>query len=457
MPCNGDPSGWSGDASPVALPPDGYWRHLKTKFAPDVVYAVAAKSEDRVGELKASTFPRPQQDEAARALATIGADGWVECVARYRCSEDDELLTRAHFDAGRCPRDDGGEVIEELIYERELAPSRKVEWAIAIHGMNTAGAWQEEFSWYIGTSQGRSVPVAVYKYGRVITGVILAFRRKKKKEGLREKLVTLQRQADSQGFDHPPDIIVHSFGTWLIGQILLDQLEARKSKKPRKTNENEIVFGRLILAGCILRPDFPWAAIKKAKMVEEVLLHYGTKDKVVPLAHWGIRDSGPSGRRGFDRDPDSGAFEVVNLRAEGYGHSDLFSVKKCVVDGTPLQKCSPGSRRHLDHTYQEYWKPFLTLPAAEFDSAFAVGVRVNPPREWKQAWWPLRGTVLPWIALPLLIALLVMVVGLIGEGVEELLRVAVIASAVAGALLVVFVLLMLLQTLVRSFRRTKDT
>jgi len=43
------------------------------------------------------------------------------------------------------------------------------------------------------------------------------------------------------------------------------------------------------------------------------------------FVHATIWDSGPSGRRGFDRD------QVLNLRAEGYGHSDLFSILPLIL------------------------------------------------------------------------------------------------------------------------------
>ena len=41
-------------------------------------------------------------------------------------------------------------------------------------------------------------------------------------------------------------------------------------------NETErLCFGRIILTGCILRPDFDWATIKAAGLVDEVMNHGG--------------------------------------------------------------------------------------------------------------------------------------------------------------------------------------
>ena len=120
-------------------------------------------------------------------------------------------------------------------------------------------------------------------------------------------------------------------------------------------------FGRVILTGCILRPDFDWGKIKEARLIEEVLNHYGTKDWVVPLAQATICDSGPSGRRGFD------GREVINVQAKGCGHSDLFSITDFANESGFFSRNARGAGAvtHLEHAYTRYWKPFLTLPREE--------------------------------------------------------------------------------------------
>jgi hypothetical protein len=125
--------------------------------------------------------------------------------------------------------------------------------------------------------------------------------------------------------------------------------------------EEQLRFGRIILTGCILPPGFDWKRITDAGLVEDVLNHTANKDRIVPLARLAIRDSGPSGRRGFDGE------QVINLCAEGCGHSDLFSIEKCLASGKCCQRCTgaPGETRHLEHFYTQYWRPFLTLPSQE--------------------------------------------------------------------------------------------
>ncbi len=254
--------------------------------------------------------------------------------------------------------------------------------------MNTSGAWQEAFNWKFSTTWGRSVPVAVYKYGIVIMGVVLAWRRRKLQRELRTKLAALRDQARTEGFLGNPDVIAHSFGTWLFGHLLAEEL--------KRNEEDSLKFGRIILAGCILRPDFDWKGIRQAHLVEDVLNHYGTVDSIVPLAHATITDSGPSGRRGFDGD------QVLNIQATGFGHSDLFSIDKRHANGLT----------YLANSYQKYWRPFLTLPTEELSS---LPDRMDPERPWRKLPWPMRGSLFPFLALPLVLAL----AGLLTAGIGQ--------------------------------------
>jgi hypothetical protein len=79
--------------------------------------------------------------------------------------------------------------------------------------MKTAGAWQEAFSWHLATTWGRGVPVAVYKYGIVVAGVIMAWRRRELVRQFRNKVAVLRDEARAQGYSGNPDLVAHSFGT----------------------------------------------------------------------------------------------------------------------------------------------------------------------------------------------------------------------------------------------------
>lgn len=236
--------------------------------------------------------------------------------------------------------------------------------------------------------RGRSVPVAVYKYGKVIAGVLMTWRRRNLQRSLRDKLAALQHEARARGYGGNADVVAHSFGTWLFGHLVKDELARNPNDRLR--------FGRVILLGCILRPDFNWKSVKEAGLVQDVLNHFGTGDRVVPLAHATISDSGPSGRRGFDET------EVINIRADAFGHSDLLSIDKKLKSGVT----------YLSNSYQRYWRPFLTLPREELSN---IPDRIIPPKPWRQLWWPLRGTVFPFFALPLVLAVITFLVGIVGS------------------------------------------
>jgi hypothetical protein len=261
--------------------------------------------------------------------------------------------------------------------------SRDVIWALALHGMNTRGAWQEELNWRVSTAYGRSVPVAIYKYGLVRPGAIWRPSLRAKIEDVASKIAELRGDTFQSGFSGPPDVIAHSLGTWLIGHALQWYPSLR--------------IGRLILTGSILRPDFDWARILARGQVEAILNHYGSEDFWARIAHFVIPDSGPSGRRGFNAGND-----VTQVCAQGFGHSDFF-----------LQK-------NLGTVFENVWRPFLTSQLVVEISASAE------PSEWAPAPWILRATILPLILLTVYWAIVGALVGacLLGlyDGARWLLR-----------------------------------
>lgn len=369
----------------------------------------------------------PPKDVAADLLGRLEADGWLARVERHTCPGCNQELSEEEIAASVCPHcgvvySESGGISTETVWVRHLAPTRSVDWVIAIHGMNTSGTWQEEFSWTISTTWGRSVPVAAYKYGIVIAGVILAWRRDRLVRDLRNKLVTLRDQARAHGFEGNPDVIAHSFGTWLFGHLLQGET--------KRAPVDQLKFGRIILAGCVLRPDFDWKYLKDANLIEDVLNHYGTADTVVPFAHLTIWDSGPSGRRGFDSD------QVLNVRASGFGHGDLFSISKRAITGAT----------YLVNSYQRYWRPFLTLPSEELSS---LPDRRNPQTSWHQLPWPLRGTIFPFIALPLVAATIAFLLATIGQFLWEWRTVVV---KIAGGGVLGGILLVVLIAIVSAWR-----
>lgn len=397
--------GWG---SPAIIPPADYWDRLNGEFSSPLLYELKRLSDDRLNEFTPDALPLPES-QAVALLDRVAADGWFNKIERFHCPNCHFQLSTQEAAQTLCPEcnevyNQHDRVINKTVYFRRLAPIRVVDWVIAIHGMNTRGEWQESFCWHLATTWGRSVPVVIYKYGIVIAGVLLAWRRKKLIRQFRNKLAALQVEAYAQGFTGKPDVIAHSFGTWLFGHLLKDELKLQPQER--------LHFGRIILTGCILQPDFDWKRIQDEGLVENVLNHYGTKDFIVPLAHFTIIDSGPSGRRGFDGD------RVLNIRADGYSHSDLFSTKKFVVNEKPFQSCATSAKdlTHLEHTYKWYWRPFLTLPSEEFVRLLNI---VIPNATWRPYVWPLRGTLFPFLIIPLILTLAILFIIVLGFHISD--------------------------------------
>lgn len=348
------------------------WQRLYEDHAESLVTALQASYERGSIEFSskqladaASTSEKPCNEEDALALLE-DAGAWLAKETRDVVAEPD-------------PRYPDQQPEQTTVYVWRGAARRRPGWLLLVHGMNTTGRWQEHLAFDIGLWQGRAVPTFVFKYGRIWLGVTLPWRRAAFKKRLRDKILELGDQAPPFLVRPEPDVVAHSFGTWLVGHILLDELH-----KPAA--DRRLRLGRVILTGSILRPDFDWKALQDAQLVGEILNHYGTSDPIVPLAHWTITDSGPSGRGGFDPPTDDTAMaHVVNVIAPDFGHSEALS-----------------DARRFD-AYAHTWKPFFTNPVGHASNGL-----INTPRtrRWIAAWWPLRGTVLPVIGELLVVALI---------------------------------------------------
>ena len=370
------------------------WNRLRAEFGEAMVAGLEEIWEQRNPRFQATLLPRPET-RAVELLDRLVADGYLAPEVHRSCPVCQEPVRQEPVPR-ICPdlecqadfaRHDG--VVEEVWYVRDIAADRGVDWMVVIHGMLSRGEWQEELGWFLSTTWGKSLPVSIYKYGKIFTGVLIALRRRQLQERFRARFAALSEQARKSGYSGKPDVVAHSFGTWLLGQMLRDECDRKK--------EDRLQLGRVILAGCVIRPDYDWRlVIEEKKVVEQVLCHCGSKDGVVPWAHYAIRHSGPSGRRGFDSDL------VVNVMAEGYGHSDLFAVDQKVEHCAQCRKPDDVAGHHLAHSYHCCWEPFLTLPAEELAG---LPNRFEPPESWRESPAPLRGTLLPYFALPALAAL----------------------------------------------------
>lgn len=296
-------------------------------------------------------------EAALRLLRDRALEGWLEESQRFTCPHCDEELSAEEAAGELCPFDsevafsDHGGVRRHELFTHHAPPTRDVRWVLALHGMNTRGAWQEAFNWMFARAYGGGymVPVAIYKYGVIRPGVVARWRQRQLVRRVAAQIRRLVGETEEAGFGGVPDVVAHSFGTWLLGHALLSEPDLR--------------VGRVILLGCPLRPDFDWSRLIDAGRVEAVLNHYGTADIWVRMAQRFIPCSGPAGRRGFDQEA------VHNVPAPGFGHSRFFD-----------EAVMPGEFARL-------WQPFLTWPAAKLAD---LPGRHHPGEPWRPSRWKVR-------------------------------------------------------------------
>jgi len=259
-----------------------------------------------------------------------------------------------------------------IVFRHAGPLSRDLQWAVVAHGMNTFGPWEEEFSWRLALKLRYSAPVLIYKYGMVRFGVLFRVRHRALVRTFGRRIRQSVASAVGAGRTRAPDVILHSFGTLLFAKLLADP------------DFRDLRFGRVVLAGSIVRPDHAWAKHIRSGQVEAVLNHCGSKDHIVDLAAFAIPDTGPSGRVGFSD------AAVLSVQADGFGHSTFFETHG--LDAS----LAPGG----------LWDAFLRAPPEILEN---LRMDRRPAVAWRALPAPLRRIALP--VLSLLAGVAVTIVG----------------------------------------------
>jgi hypothetical protein len=291
---------------------------LRERFADRLVNALAERLESGVSpqieaeEFAAALGGQYTGAEITRFLDAAAAEGAIVAADVTWCPDRLHILDADDLRNGRCASCDndfsetGDEPVPGRVYRIEGELSRDMDWLIAIHGFNTRGPWQEEFSWRIANKLRYSAPVLIYKYGRVRPGVLFRWRHRQLARELGLRLRAAIAFAGAHGHDDPPNLVIHSFGSQLF-VTLLDLPDFRSLR-----------FGRVIAAGSVIRPDYDWSSRIGEGRLEAIMNHCGGRDGAVPWAHYTIPGTGPSGRLGFS-DP-----RAINLYDPDYSHSSCF-------------------------------------------------------------------------------------------------------------------------------------
>ncbi len=96
-----------------------------------------------------------------------------------------------------------------------------------------------------------------------------------------------------------------------------------------------------------------------------------------------------------------------------------------------------------------YWRPFLTLPR---DELRVLPDQANPTTEWRELPWPLRGTVFPFVALPLVLALIAFLVAGVGKRLWAVREVIEIVASISLISLWLLLAGLAIMTLCRQLR-----
>jgi pimeloyl-ACP methyl ester carboxylesterase len=222
--------------------------------------------------------------------------------------------------------------------------------------------------------RGNNAPFYIYKYGIQRIEPFFDRLQENRVRVFIKDFLDIRNEAKQEDVDEPPDIVAHSFGTLIIGRAL----ELNK----------DIKFGKVILCGSILPPDFDWQGYISSKRVAAVLNHFGSNDFWARIAVRGIPHSGPSGRIGFIETGNKKDL-LFNVRAEGYAHSDFFEKNK------------------FNQHYNSIWQPFLWGKLHQLSKSLKLHDGV---KEWKRPSFFLRAPFLTYISVSVIVTILALLV-----------------------------------------------
>jgi len=158
--------------------------------------------------------------------------------------------------------------------ERPLPPV-----IISLHGIRTAGAWQKQLATPIAAAG--AIPVALdYGYFSALQ-LLTRSAREARVRWLRDEVERVR----SRFPDRPLSMVAHSFGSYLTAALL----EAHPA----------VSFATVLLAGSIVRSDYPWPALLASYRVGFVANSVGCRDPWPRIAHWCVPGAGDSGSSGF--------------------------------------------------------------------------------------------------------------------------------------------------------------
>lgn len=184
------------------------------------------------------------------------------------------------------------EAIAGVLPQAALPAPEADHLVVTVHGIRTfTGSWQQRFEKILRKTQEEEssssaeqnrLSVCHYSYGYFsAVALLVPVLRWMVARHFRHWLVN-QVEANPNA---RIDLVAHSFGTYLVASSL------RHLPKGRQINT-------LILAGSVLRPNFPWHESIGTK-VKRLINECGTQDAILVLCNFIVLGLGDAGRRGF--------------------------------------------------------------------------------------------------------------------------------------------------------------
>lgn len=272
------------------------------------------------------------ESDGERVAEAFVAKGIFTKSEDRQCSREDcnALLSSQSLEEGRCGRCDR-DLVEfppraVVRYHLERQRSRDVGWLIALHGIRTEGQWQQELQWLVDREFRHTIPFRNWKYGRILYSAMLP----PLQRGIVTRFVEDVRKSERQlvnvlspGPAPAPDVVAHSFGTWVVANAL--------------TANPGLRLGHVVLVGSIIPRDWDWQRVFNRSQVSGVLNYCGDRDLPVLLAKRFIPKAGASGRKGFTRRHP----RLLNVLYPGGTHSSAFADPQLLM------------------AFEDVWKPFF--------------------------------------------------------------------------------------------------
>lgn len=155
---------------------------------------------------------------------------------------------------------------------------------ITVHGIRTFGQWQQRLANLL-RGQNADVLTESYGYGyfSVLAFLLPPFRWLATMRFRRDLVRICAKYPNAQ-----VHIVAHSFGTHLIGWGLRGMVADRLPD-----------IHTILLAGSVLRSDFPWAELMESGKIRRVINDCGIDDAILILSQFCVLLTGMAGRVGF--------------------------------------------------------------------------------------------------------------------------------------------------------------